>query len=124
MRLRNPTMLVTSSLWTPTLILVMNSGCQECDDYYEPPSYRIAVFDAGSRTPICDADVSVNEYATRRSTTDCTYVMEIPPGDSAEVRVSHEGYKPTTLNVATTYEKDSCDHPIEVKIEVNLERLP
>lgn len=124
MCLCNSPVLVTSSLWAFALALALNSGCQECDDYSEPPSYRISVLDADSSDPICDAEVDVNEYAARRSTVDCTYVTEIPTGDSAVVQVNHDGYEPATLSVATAYEKDSCDHPIQVKVEIRLERLP
>ena len=82
------------------------------------------MLDADSGTAICDAEVVVNEYSSRRSTVDCTYVSEIPPGDSAEMRVNHHGYQGATLDVATRYEEDSCDHPIQVKVEISLERLP
>jgi len=118
---RRLTLVIGLVLGSPAIL-----GCDvsDCEDYYEPPSYRISVLDKESRVAICDAEVKVGDTPARKSSIDCTHVLEIPSGDAAIISAQAPGYSPSTVSVPTRYEKDSCGHAIAVPVVVELVKTP
>jgi len=104
-------------------IALSTSGCRsECNDIWDLPAYHMTVLDSMTKTPICDADVTVNGRPARRSSIDCGYVLEIPSGDTATIATQHGGYRPMSLDVSTRYSSDTCGHAVPVSVTVQLDR--
>lgn len=101
-------------------------GCSvsDCEDIYVSPSYRISIHDKDSNAVICDAEVRVNDTPARKSSVDCTHVLEIPSGDAATISAQAPGYAAATVSVPTGYEKDSCGHAIAAPVDIELVKTP
>lgn len=85
--------------------------------------YRVSVVDAVSGAAICDAEVSVSGVAAPAYEPQCDYAAPIPPGDSAEVEVTKDGYQAATQQVSTAYDTDECDKAVAKRVKVSLQPL-
>lgn len=102
------------------------AGCSSegCTDIDVAPSYRVTVRDAETNELVCNASVSVDGSDARVADTpsDCTYVADIPSGQTASLRVTHGDYQPHDEQLSTAYETDECDKAIAVPVTVKLTR--
>jgi hypothetical protein len=105
-----------------TALLFVDGCSEDCNHDEVYPIYRVVVVDQSTGQALCDANVSLGAGGQRApaSTIDCSYVLNVPNGESTTITATHDGFTSASVQVTTKYPTDECNkpEPIEVTIEL------